>query len=98
MTARKTETIFGRNPVFEVLKANRRRAHKLMVAEGSVERGSLKRLLSQAKEMGIPITRVQRRTLDRKFEHHQGVGMEVDPYPYVSTPTDSAVRNNVPKF
>lgn len=85
MGAGKTETIFGRNPVYEILKANRRRAHKLMVAEGSIERGSLKRLLTRAKGMGIPVTRVQRRTLDRKFEHHQGVGIVVDPYPYVST-------------
>jgi 23S rRNA (guanosine2251-2'-O)-methyltransferase len=87
MAAGKTETIFGRNPVYEVLIANRRRVHKLMVAEGSVERGSLERLLTHAKGMGIPVTRVQRRTLDRKFEHHQGVGVEVDPYPYVSTTT-----------
>jgi 23S rRNA (guanosine2251-2'-O)-methyltransferase len=87
MAAGKTETIFGRNPVYEVLIANRRRVHKLMVAEGSVERGALKRLLSHAEGMGIPITRVQRRTLDRKFDHHQGVGAVVDPYPYVPTET-----------
>lgn len=87
MPAGKTEMIFGRNPVYEVLTANRRRVHKLMVAEGSAERGVLKRLLSDAKGMGIPITRVQRRTLDRKFDHHQGVGAVVDPYPYVSTET-----------
>ncbi len=87
MTADKTETIFGRNPVCEVLTANRRRVHKLMVAEGSVERGSLSRLLTHAKGMGIPVTHVQRRALDRKFEHHQGVGIVVDPYPYVSTKT-----------
>ncbi len=85
MTAGKTETIFGRNPVYEVMIANRRRIHKLMVAEGSVERGTLKSLLAHAERMGIPLTRVQRRTLDHKFEHHQGVGAVVDPYPYVPT-------------
>jgi 23S rRNA (guanosine2251-2'-O)-methyltransferase len=87
MATGKTETIFGRNPVYEVLKANRRKVHKLMVAEGSVERGSLQRLLVHAKSEGIPVTRVQRRTLDRKFNHHQGVAVEVDLYPYVSTQT-----------
>lgn len=85
MAAGKTETIVGRNPVYEVLIANRRRVHKLMVAEGSVERGSLKSILTRAKGMEIKVTRVQRRSLDRKFEHHQGVGAVVDPYPYVST-------------
>ncbi|KPK91414.1 MAG: hypothetical protein AMJ88_13785 [Anaerolineae bacterium SM23_ 63] len=87
MATGQTETIFGRNPVYEVMIANRRRVHKLMVAEGSVERGSLERLLKHAQGIGIPVTRVQRRTLDRKFEHHQGVGIVVDPYPYVSTET-----------
>jgi 23S rRNA (guanosine2251-2'-O)-methyltransferase len=83
MAADNTERIFGRNPVHEVIRADRRRIHKLTVAEGVIERGTLARLLTRAIEMKIPIERVRRKELDQESDHHQGVAADVDPYPYV---------------
>ncbi len=76
------ETIFGRNPVYEVLRAGRRRIHRLLVAEGVQEKGNLARALAIAGERGIPVSRVPRARLDRLNDSHQGVAVEVDAYPY----------------
>jgi 23S rRNA (guanosine2251-2'-O)-methyltransferase len=83
MATDNTERIFGRNPVYEVIRADRRRIHKLTVAEGVIERGTLARLLTRASEMKIPIERVRRKELDQESDHHQGVAAVVDSYPYV---------------
>ena len=84
MAKDETEKVVGRNPVNEVIRADRRRVHKLMVAEGVEERGALARLLALAREVNIPIERVRRRELDQESDHHQGVTAVVDPYPYVT--------------
>lgn len=84
MAKGKTEKVVGRNPVYEVIRADRRRVHKLIVAEGVVERGALARLLALVREVNIPIERVRRRELDQESDHHQGVAAVVDPYPYVT--------------
>lgn len=77
------ETIYGRNAVYEVLRANRRRVYKLLVAEGVQARGHLTDALNIAQQRSIPVQRVKRDQLDRLTDSHQGVLAEVDPYPYV---------------
>lgn len=77
------ETIYGRNAVYEVLRANRRRVYKLLVAEGVQARGHLTDVLNIAQQRAIPVQRVKRDQLDRITDSHQGVLAEVDPYPYV---------------
>lgn len=78
------EFIFGRNPVYEVLRAGRRDVFNLMVAEGVQEKGNLARLLSLAAEKKLPVRRVPRTRLDRLSDSHQGVAAEVSGYPYVN--------------
>ncbi len=78
------ETVYGRNAVYEMLRANRRRVFKLMVAEGAQERGHLTDALQMAAQRSIPIQRVRRDVLDRMTDSHQGIVAEVDPYPYVT--------------
>jgi 23S rRNA (guanosine2251-2'-O)-methyltransferase len=77
------ETIYGRNAVYEMLRANRRRVHRLLVAEGVQARGHLTDALTIAQQRSIPVQRVKRDQLDRITDSHQGLVAEVDPYPYV---------------
>lgn len=77
------ETIWGRNAVYEMLRANRRQVFKLLVAEGVQERGHLTDALQIAEQRSIPIQRVKRPALDRITDTHQGIVAEVSEYPYV---------------
>jgi 23S rRNA (guanosine2251-2'-O)-methyltransferase len=78
------ETIYGRNPVYEVIRANRRAVHRLLVAEGVQEKGNLARALALAAQRGISVQRVPRARLDHETDSHQGLAAEVDAYPYAS--------------
>jgi 23S rRNA (guanosine2251-2'-O)-methyltransferase len=76
------EWITGRNPVYELLRAGRRDAFRLQVARGAEEKGRLLEILRLAGERGLPVTRVERDSLDRLGEGHQGVALEAGEYPY----------------
>ena len=76
------ETIYGRNPVHETLRARRREVFLLQVAEGVQERGRLVEILDLAAQRKIPVERVTRQRLDKLSESHQGVALEVSGYPY----------------
>ncbi len=92
------ETIYGRNSVYELLRANRREVYKLLVAEGVQERGHLTDSLQMAQQRGIPVQRVRREMLDRITDSHQGIVAEVNAYPYASLEDilDRAVERNEP--
>ena len=47
------EWVFGRNPVYEVLRAQRRHVFRLLVAEGAQEKGRLVEILRLA-QRGLP--------------------------------------------
>lgn len=74
--------IEGRNPVIEVLKSERT-VEKLFIAKGAVE-GSLKMIISMAKDKGIVVSEVDRKKLDdmSTTHSHQGVIALVSPYVY----------------
>jgi 23S rRNA (guanosine2251-2'-O)-methyltransferase len=80
---RRTETIYGRNPVFEVVRAGRRKVHRLILAEGVQPKGNLERAIHKAEAEHVPIVRVPRSTLDRASGNHQGIAAVVARYPYV---------------
>jgi 23S rRNA (guanosine2251-2'-O)-methyltransferase len=77
------EVIYGRNPVYEVLRAGRRRIYQVLVAEGVQEKGNLGRALALAEARGVKVQRVRRARLDHESNSHQGLAAEVEPYPYV---------------
>jgi 23S rRNA (guanosine2251-2'-O)-methyltransferase len=77
------EFIYGRNPVYETLRARRRTAFSLLLAEGVQEKGRLIEIVDQVKKYKLPIERVTRTRLDKLSESHQGVALEVSAYPYV---------------
>jgi 23S rRNA (guanosine2251-2'-O)-methyltransferase len=77
------EFIYGRNPVYETLRARRRDVFRLQVAEGVQDKGRLTEILDFATKRKIPVERVPRPRLDRLSESHQGVALEASAYPYV---------------
>jgi 23S rRNA (guanosine2251-2'-O)-methyltransferase len=77
------ETIYGRNPVYETLRAKRREGFRLLLAEGVQERGRLLEILDLAAQRKIPVEHVPRLRLDKLSDSHQGVALEASGYPYV---------------
>jgi 23S rRNA (guanosine2251-2'-O)-methyltransferase len=77
------EWIWGRNPVYEVLRAERRRAYQLRIAKGVNPTGRLEKILILAEEKSIPVSSVPRDSLNGLSTHHQGIALQVDEYPYV---------------
>lgn len=78
------EWITGRNPVYEVMRAGRRKINALKTAEGVQEKGRIKDILSLAEEHSLPISQVPRKNLDRINSGHQGVALSVGEYRYSS--------------
>ncbi len=78
-----TEWIAGRNPVFEVLRAGRRKCRRILVASGVEEKGRLAEILTMAKKTRLPVERVQRQRIDNIETSNQGVAVEVGDYPFV---------------
>jgi 23S rRNA (guanosine2251-2'-O)-methyltransferase len=76
------ETLFGRNPVYEVLRAGRREVHALYIAEGAKNSGILSDILSLAQKAGLEPQPVRRSELEARSHHHQGVAIEASQYPY----------------
>jgi 23S rRNA (guanosine2251-2'-O)-methyltransferase len=76
------EWIVGRNPVYEVLRAQRRVAFRLWVARNIEEKGRLAELIRLGREHKVMVEYVPRQQLDALDETHQGVALEVSAYPY----------------
>jgi len=80
------EWIYGRNPVYEVLRAGRRQVFRLLVADGVKPKGQMINILSLTNSRNISVESAPRAQLDRIQANHQGVLLEVDAFPYVSLP------------
>lgn len=78
-----TETVLGRNPVLECLRAGVP-ATALYVALGSEADERLTESVSRAADLGIAILEVPRPDLDRMTSNHlhQGIALQVPPYNY----------------
>lgn len=78
------EVLVGRNAVREALLARRRRVRRILLAEGTQDRGAVEEILTLCREASVPVERVRRAALDRLGSEltHQGVAAHVSPYPY----------------
>ena len=76
------EWISGRNPVYEVLRSANRQAFKLIIAQGSKEKGRLAEIIRLGKERKIPYEYCERSQLDNLNRTHQGVVLEASQYVY----------------
>jgi len=80
-----SDLLYGRNAVREALRARRRTFQRLLVSAGAQETGTLGDIVRIAREVGVPVERIDRRELDRRLRdaNHQGVALECSDYPYV---------------
>jgi 23S rRNA (guanosine2251-2'-O)-methyltransferase len=76
------EWIWGRNPIWEVIRAGKRQAFQLRIAQGVKVEGRLKEILAMARERSIPVSEVPRETLNGISSHHQGIALQAGEYPY----------------
>lgn len=76
------EWIIGRNPIYEVLRAGRRQAFQIQVAEKTKKKDRLADLLRLSAERKIAVKQVPRHDLDPHGKRHQGIAMECSGYPY----------------
>ncbi len=76
------EVIYGRNPVYETLRASKRRIFRLFLSQRAEIKGRLQEIVQLCEEYDIPIERVPRQRLDKLADGHQGVGLETDSYIY----------------
>jgi 23S rRNA (guanosine2251-2'-O)-methyltransferase len=79
------ELLYGRNAVREALRARRRQLHRLTVSSGVQETGVVAEIVKLAEAAKVQVQRVERQALDKQLRdaNHQGVMLEVGPYPYV---------------
>lgn len=80
------ELLFGRNAVYESLRAGRRQAFRLLVAEGAQGKGRLAEILALCASRKVVVERVPRSRLDKINPGHQGVALETSGYPYGALP------------
>ena len=78
------ECLYGRRPVIEALRAGRRRFRRLVVARGIEHNALLEEASRLARQLRIPHETTRRDELDGRTRdaNHQGVMLEVGPYPY----------------
>lgn len=78
------EILFRRNTVRECLRAGRRRVYRLSLAR-DMDLGAAQDILAEARRQKIPLDDSDRQRLNvaAHGEPHQGVLLEVGPYPYV---------------
>lgn len=76
--------LYGRYPVLEVLRAGRREAIELLLAQGLENDSRLEEIRREAAGADVPIRRLPRKELDRITGHHQGVILRAAAYPYSS--------------
>lgn len=76
------EWVVGRNPVLEILRAERRSIYRLSVAEGVQIKGRLSEIIQICKTRDIPVKHLPRKQLDELGRNNQGVALEVGQYPY----------------
>jgi 23S rRNA (guanosine2251-2'-O)-methyltransferase len=80
-----SDLLYGRQPVYEALRAARRALHRLWVADNVRDAGIITDILALAGTTGTPVERVDfRRRAELADVNHQGVALEAGPYPYVA--------------
>jgi 23S rRNA (guanosine2251-2'-O)-methyltransferase len=78
------DVLYGRQPVYEALRAGRRALRRVWLAEGVHESDIIAQIIALSEQRGLPIARTPREKLDdlAGTAHHQGIVLEAGPYPY----------------
>lgn len=94
------EWIIGRNPVYEVLRANRRHVFRLLLAKGIERSGHINEIIQLARGKKLQIEEVQRNQLDNLGNNHQGITLQASEYPMAAMDDilDKANQQSEPLF
>ena len=94
------EFLYGRNAVYEALRAKRRQFYGLQIADRAKAKGRINDILKLAAGQKIPASLVPRIKLDELEVNHQGVVLEADPYSYsdLADILDKAAEKKEPPF
>jgi len=94
------EWLYGRNPVYEVLRAGKRQAFQLNLAQGVQEKGRLAEIISLCRKKKLKINYVDRKLLDNLDVNHQGLALQADEYTYhgIEEMLDLAAKREEPPF
>ncbi len=76
------EWIWGRNPIYETLRAGKRKAFQLRLAKGIKSDGRVGDILRLADKKSVPVSQVSKDSLNGLSRNHQGVALQVAEYPY----------------
>lgn len=81
------ELLYRRNPVLETLRANRRQIGKLWLQKEH-DTKAVAVIVAEAKKRGVKIETADKQKLGHLTQDssHQGVALEVGPYPYSNVP------------
>lgn len=79
------ESLYGRQPVRETLRAGHRTVFRVLVAKGIKPKHTVREILDLANKRRIPVQRIERNVLDKigGAVNHQGLAAEVSTFPYV---------------
>jgi 23S rRNA (guanosine2251-2'-O)-methyltransferase len=80
------EWIYGRNAVFETLRAKHRQMFRCWLAQGAQEKGRITEIAQLCSQRRIVLERVPRSRLDALNDGHQGVALECSQYSYSALP------------
>ena len=78
------EWLYGRNPIYEVLRAGRRQVFNLKMAQGVQQKGRVAEILQMCRQRKLPVAQVPRHELDQIDPHNQGVALRAGDYPYAA--------------
>ena len=94
------EFIYGRNAVYETLRAKRREFFGLEIADGVKEAGRISEILELAALNKVGANLVPRTKLEKLKANHQGVALEAGAYPYsdLIEILERARKKNEPPF
>lgn len=84
------EYIYGINPVFEVVRAGRRKVYEAYLNRATAHQSRLRKLSQYLEKSGIPLQMVDKQRLadlSRHSKDHQGVVLKTSPYPYQASDT-----------
>ncbi|OGO65011.1 MAG: 23S rRNA (guanosine(2251)-2'-O)-methyltransferase RlmB [Chloroflexi bacterium RBG_19FT_COMBO_50_10] len=94
------EWLYGRNAVYETMRARKRHFFRLRLAQGGEEKGTLIEIMRMASDFKLPVERVPRTSLEALAKGHQGVALETSSYPYsdLADILALAARRNEPAY
>jgi 23S rRNA (guanosine2251-2'-O)-methyltransferase len=80
------DLLYGRRPVYEVLRAGRRRVYRIVLIKGIHDTGGIiHEIVSLARAIDVPVAHSSRQELDRMARNHQGIVAETSTYPYFAS-------------